>query len=158
MPSNSSNSAVLAHLDNQVGYLSELSRKTNDAVRRITELNLQYSRELAEDMFKVSRQLLTARGPVQLSTLLMNQMAPAGERMRIYQQQLGAVLSSTQADLARLTQEYLPDIGRSTTALAEAMERRAQEARWALSATSSARLSGDTALQAHGGNGSQRVH
>ncbi len=150
MPSNSSTSAMRAHLESQVAFMSDLTRKTYDSARKLSELNLHFTQDWLEDSFTISRQLLAAGDPFQFSATLANQIQPLAQRIRSYQQQLIGLLSGAQVDFTRATESFMPEASRSASAIADDMARRAEEASRAFAP----RYSGNGAASGgHGGDG-----
>lgn len=101
MQSFADNPALRSQLETQVNFMTELSQKTYDALRKLMELNLRAAQQAIEGSIEASRQLMSCTDPVQLATTAMNQVQPAAERMRDYQQQLMNVLAGAQVDVAR---------------------------------------------------------
>jgi phasin family protein len=101
MQSFANNPALRSQLETQVNFMTELSQKTYDALRKLMELNLRAAQQAIEDSIEASRQLMSCTDPVQLATTAMNQVQPAAERMRDYQQQLMSVLAGAQVEVAR---------------------------------------------------------
>lgn len=118
MPSLTSNAAMRSHLDSQIGILAELTRKSYDTARRLSELNLELARDLFDDYYDLTRQVVATGDPMQMSALMARQMQPFSERMRSYTQQLTGVLSGAQVDLTRATEHFMPDMGRAAQAFA----------------------------------------
>ena len=95
------NPALRSQLETQVNFMTELSQKTYDALRKLMELNLRTAQQAIEDSIETSRQLMSCTDPVQFAGTAMNQIQPAAERMRDYQQQLMGVLAGAQVDAAK---------------------------------------------------------
>ncbi len=131
MPSYTPNPAVQSHLENQVGFMTELSRKSYDSARKLSELNMQFAQHVLEDSISATRQMLSASNVFQWSAMLANQIGPVTQRLQSYQQQLFGLLSGAQVDFTRATESYMPEASRSATAIADEMARRAEEARQA---------------------------
>jgi phasin family protein len=107
-----------AHLDSQIGILAELTRKSYDTARRLNELHLELARDLFEDFYSISRQMVAANDPMELSGLMARQMQPFSDRMRNYVQQLGGVLGSVQLDITRAGETFMPEASRAARAFA----------------------------------------
>jgi phasin family protein len=107
-----------AHLDNQIGILAELTRKSYDTALRLNELQLELARDLCEDFFNASRRMVSAGDPVQWSSVLADQVHPFSERMRSYSQQLNNLLGGAQVDLTRAAESFMPEAARAVQALA----------------------------------------
>ena len=153
MPAYTPNPAVQSHLQNQVGFITELSRKSCDSARQISELNLQFAQQVIEDSLSASRQIMSVSDPFQWSAMLANQIGPVTQRLQNYQQQLIGLLSGAQVDFTRATESYMPEASRSASAIADDMTRRAEEARQAFSGRQ-----GDGSAYPHATNGSGQPH
>jgi phasin family protein len=119
------NQALRSHLETQVNFLTELSQKTYDSVRQVSELNMHLAQQMIEDTMNMSRELMNCSDPFQVTSTAINQLQPATEHVRSYQQQLMSVLSGAQAELTRAAQSRLPEASRSASAMADEMVRNA---------------------------------
>jgi hypothetical protein len=93
----SMNPAVRSQLDAQVALLSSLSQRSVDLYARVSELNLQLTRQALEAALDTSRQVLACTDPSQLSTTALRGLQPLGEHVRKYQEGLMGVLADTQS-------------------------------------------------------------
>lgn len=116
MPSPSLNPAMRAHLETQIAVLADLTRKSCDTTLRLNELHLTLTRDLCDDFFSLSQQLVSSTDPMQLAALLTRQIQPMGARMRNYLQQFGAVLSGAQRELTRAAETLGPEAARAAHA------------------------------------------
>lgn len=154
MPSYPPNPTVQSPLQNQLGFMTELSRKSYDSARRLSELNLQFARHVLEDSLTATRQMMSTPNVFQWPAMLANQIGPVAQRLQSYQQQLIGLLSGVQVDFTRATESYLPEAGRSAMAVADAMASRAEEARQAFTS-----YQGNGAAYTRGAdNGSGQTH
>lgn len=101
MPSYSNRPPMRSPFDAQVHFLTELARAGVDALRRLSELNLQLARQLNDDAINVTRALVSCTNPFQLALAAASAAEPAIGHWRNYQQQLGGVLSGAGPGLAR---------------------------------------------------------
>ena len=109
MPSPTSSPAMRAHLDSQIGEMADFTRKNFDTARRLCDLNITFARDLFEDYFSASRQLLASGDPAQLSHALTSQVQPFTARLRSYQQQLSGLLGAAQIDATRAAEHLAPE-------------------------------------------------
>ncbi|MES2126527.1 MAG: phasin family protein, partial [Pseudomonadota bacterium] len=116
------------HLESQVTMLTDMSSRFYDAVRKMTELNMHLCQLLIEDATAAGRQLITAAGPIELSTMAVHCLMPSAERLRDYQQRLVNVLAGAQVELTRCAESHLPEATRSAAAVAEEVVRNSAEA------------------------------
>jgi phasin family protein len=125
MQSFANNPALKSHLETQVNFLTELSQKAFDSVRKLTELNMHLSRQLMDDWINLNRAVLQCPDQFQMTAAAMNQLQPVAEHLRSYQQQLMGLLASAQIDLARSAETYVPETTRSARAMADETVRHA---------------------------------
>lgn len=123
MPSYSSRLPMRSHFDAQVDFFSELARAGIDALRRLSELNVQLARQLNDDAVHAARAMVACSYPFQLPVVAAGESAPFIEHLRSYQQQLAGVLSGAQIELARRAGSHLPDISRAAAATLDGMAR-----------------------------------
>lgn len=116
MPSHSSNSAMRSGLDAQVTFMTELTRRSYDSVRKLSELNLHFAQLLMQDSVAATRQVLACSDPLQMPSTMANAAQPVAEHLRNYQQQLIGMLTGTQVELTRQAEALLPQGARSYTA------------------------------------------
>ena len=127
MPSKLNHPALRSHLESQVNFMTELTHKTYDSVRKLSEMNLRLAQSLIEDGVATGRRMLACNDPAQVSALAMGQMQAVGEQLRRYQQQWLSMMAGVQIDLTRSAGSHLPDASRSAAAAAEEMARRSAE-------------------------------
>jgi phasin family protein len=119
------NPALRSQVESQVNLITELSHRTYDSVRKVSELNMQYTRQLIEDSMNLGRELMNCSDPFQMTSTAINQMQPATEHLRTYQRQLMGVLSGVQAEFGRVAEARIPEASRQASAMADEMVRNA---------------------------------
>ena len=92
-------------------------------MRKLSELNMHLAQQMIEDSMNLSRSMLSCSDPFQMTSTAMNQIQPATEHLRTYQQQLMGVLSGAQAELQRSAETHIPEASRSASAMADEMVR-----------------------------------
>jgi phasin family protein len=112
-----------SQLENQVNFFTEMSHRSYDSVRKISELNMQFTQQLIEDSMNMGRELMNCSDPFQATSTAINQLQPATEHLRSYQRQLMGVLSGVQADFSRAAEAHVPEASRQASAMADAMVR-----------------------------------
>jgi phasin family protein len=126
--------ALKSHLENQLNFMTELSQKSLDATRQLSELNQKMARQMIDTWINLGRAMLQASDPFQMSSATVSGIQPLVEQMRNYQQQLIGLLARTQADLTRSAQSNIPEASRSASAMANEMVRNAAASASAASA------------------------
>jgi len=118
------NPALRSQLETQVNFLTELSHRSYDSVRKISELNMRFTQQLIEDSMNLGRELMNCSDPFQMTSTAINQLQPATEHVRSYQRQLMGVLSGAQADFTRAAESHIPEASRQASAMADEMVRK----------------------------------
>jgi phasin family protein len=119
--------AVKSHMDVQMALFTDLSRKMLDTVQRISELNLQLSQELIEDMTNCNQQLMSAKDPAEFASVASTQIHPVTEKLRNYQQRLSNVIASANVEMTRTAESHMPEASRTAAAVADELVRTASE-------------------------------
>jgi phasin family protein len=119
--------AMRKHMEVQMTFINELSRKMFDAAQKISELNMQVAQELLEEFSNTNQQLITANDPGQFASIASNQIQPTTERLRNYQQRISSLMANANAELTRTTESHMPEASRSASALADELVRTASE-------------------------------
>jgi phasin family protein len=123
MPSYSSNPAMRLGLDAQVSFMTELTHRTYDAVRKLSELNMHFAQQLMQDSVDATRQLMTCSDPFQLAAVAANAAQPATQHLRSYQQQLVGMMTGVQVEMTRSAESLMPQGSRYTAAMVQSMAR-----------------------------------
>lgn len=119
--------ALKSHLEVQMAFLSDWSRKIFDSAQRLSELNLQLALDLAEDVRSTGQQLMQAKSLTELASAATIQAHPAAEKVRHYQQRLSNLVTNANADLTKTAEHHIPDASRTAAAVADELVRRAAE-------------------------------
>jgi phasin family protein len=122
------NPALRSQLETQVNFLTELSQRTYDSVRKVSELNMRFTQQMIEDSMNLGRELMNCSDPFQMTSTAINQMQPCTEHLRNYQRQLMGMISEAQADFGRAAESRIPEASRQASAMADEMVRRAADA------------------------------
>jgi phasin family protein len=125
MQSFANNPALKSHVETQLNAITELSQKSFDVSRQVSELNMQMARQMIDAWINLGRSLLQTTDPSQMMSATVNGIQPIAEQLRNYQQQLIGLLARTQADLSRSAQSSIPEASRSASVMADEMVRNA---------------------------------
>lgn len=121
MPSFPANSPMRSGLDAQFSFLTEFARRSCDAMRKLSELNLQFAQQVMQDSADLSRNMLNCTDVFELAAAAAKASEPASEHLRQYQRQLIGVLSGVQMELTRSAEAFAPEAGRYASAMADSM-------------------------------------
>jgi phasin family protein len=126
-PSLATTPALKSYIESQLVFMTELSIKLCDSVRKVSELNLRLAQQLIEDSVTSSRQMINTTGPVEFASAAMAAGQPMAERMRHYNQQLLSLLAGAQVELTRTAESHIPEASRNAAAMADELVRKASE-------------------------------
>jgi phasin family protein len=115
--------AVRNHLDAQMAYINDMSKSVFGTFQNVVNLNLQLSHTLLEESTLAGRELLGSNGQLNMLGITAAHAQPAAEKLRVYQQQLNQLAAEAQAELARVSEEHVPETTRTARALTEAVTR-----------------------------------
>lgn len=139
MPSYSPSPATQSGIQAQVNFLTELTRRTYDSVRKLSELNLHFAQQVMQDTAEATRQMASCTDPFQFAAAAARAAQPAMQHLQRYQQQLAGLLSGAQVELTRGAEAMMPDSARyAAAALLQGMPREATEGADAFSAAARA--------------------
>ncbi len=127
LPSLATTPALKSYLESQLVFVTELSTKLCDSMRKVSELNVRLAQQLIEDGIASSRQLLSTNDPVELASAALAIGQPMAERFHQYQQQLLNVIAGTQVELTRTAESHIPETSRTAAAMADELVRKASE-------------------------------
>jgi phasin family protein len=123
MPSLPKNPIMRSGLDAQVNFLTDVTRRSYDSMRKLNALNLQFAQQVMQDAADAARNMLACSDPFQLAAAAAKAAQPASEHLRHYQQQLFNMLSGVQLDIARSAESFAPEAGRYASAMAGSIAR-----------------------------------
>jgi hypothetical protein len=112
--------AARKHAEARIDYYTDLSQSVLRSLRRVSEVNVQFSREALDDTIGALRySLLTPpneRSPEQAPL----QAAEVLQKLQTYHTQLAQVMTDFQADINQIAQEHVPQAARTASELADA--------------------------------------
>jgi phasin family protein len=120
--------ALRSHLDHQVSFFTELTQKSFDMLRTISQLQLQLGQQLMQDSVEAGRAYLNCTTPFEFGPAVLRQAAPVSQHVREYQQALMQACTGAQSELVRTTESHMPEASRGAAAAAEEFARSAAEA------------------------------
>jgi phasin family protein len=115
------------YLETQLAFVTELSTKACDTARQVSELNLHFCQQLADDNLAIGRKLLASTSSMEFTTTAMSLGQPMADRWRLYQQQLMSLLAGAQVEMTRTAEAHIPEASRTAVAMADELVRRASE-------------------------------
>lgn len=127
MFTNSISPALQAHLDAQLNFVTELSRKMFDTALRVNELNTRLAQELLEEAASANQRILTARGGSEAMSAVASQVQPGTDKLRQYQQKLSHLMADANVEMNRTAETHLPEASRTAVAFADELVRKTAE-------------------------------
>lgn len=127
MFTNSISPALQAHLDAQLNFVTELSRKMFDTALRVNELNMRLTQELLEEAASANQRILTARGGSEAMSAVASQVQPGTDKLRQYQQKLSHLMADANVEMNRTAETHLPEASRTAVAFADELVRKTAE-------------------------------
>ena len=150
MPTYPNHPAVRSHLQSQVNFMTELTRKSYDLLSRLSDLNLRTAQQLVDDGVSTGRRMMASKDPLHMSAIALEQLPPLGEHMRSYARQWLSIMTGAQAELSRSAETHLPKASLTAAAVTEELARSTAELSQALHRPYQGNGS---AAQAYGSNG-----
>lgn len=111
--------AAEAHVNAQFTFMDDMARTLLQSFQKISDLNLNLTQSLVEESTRLGRDLVAADKPAAVLSATAAQAAPAGERLRLYRDNLARISAEAQADLSRCAERHVPETSRTAKALAE---------------------------------------
>jgi phasin family protein len=119
--------AVRAHVQSQLSMFSDLTRQFFNAAQKVNELNLQVSQTLMDEALTSTQQVLSAKDPTEMLSVIAGQAQPNAEKVRAYQQHILDIAASTQIDLINAAESHIPEASRTAQDVAKEVARQAAE-------------------------------
>lgn len=119
--------AVKSHLEAQLSFYNDITKRMFDSAQQIVELHLHLSQTFIDELMAASQQLLSAKDPAEFASIMATQTQPAVEKVRAYQQRLSSILAGTQAELTKAAETHMPETSRTAVAVADELMRKASE-------------------------------
>lgn len=116
-----------SHMEVQLSFINDLSRKMFDTAQRISQLNLNLAQDLVQEANTTNSHLVGARDVAEFASVATTQLHPAAEKLRNYQQQLTNVVANGNVELTRTAEQHLPEASRTAAAVADELVRKASE-------------------------------
>jgi phasin family protein len=125
--SQSVNPAVRSHLNSQVAFFNDLSKSLSDSFQSLCSANLKLSQTMLEETMIASQRMLTSEHGTDVLGAVTARAQPASDKLRAYQQHLSRLAADAQVELARVTQQHVPETSRTAHALTDEVARVAAE-------------------------------
>lgn len=117
MPSFPATSPLQSGLGAHFELLIDLTRRSCEAMRKLSELHLQFAQQMLQDSAEASRSMLHCSDVFQLAAVAASAGAPAAQHLHQYQSALFSLMNGVQQDLQRGAQALSPEAGSYAGAL-----------------------------------------
>lgn len=111
--------ATRTHLETQVALLTSLSTKAFEGMQKLIDLNVAAARSTLEDSTGRIQQMMDAKDPQQALQLSASNAQPNIEKALSYSRHVANIASTTQAEMARATEEQIAEASRKMVGLLE---------------------------------------
>ena len=119
--------AVRAHVKSQLSMFSDLTKQFFNAAQKVNELNLQVTQTLMDEALTNTQQVLSAKDPTEVLSVIAGQAQPSAEKVRAYQQHIIDIAANTQVDIISAAESHIPEASRTAQDVAKEVARRAAE-------------------------------
>jgi phasin family protein len=111
--------ATKANLDAQFAMYASLTSKTLEGIERIVNLNISAAKASMEESAAAARQLLAAKDPQEMVSLVTAQAMPTFEKTLAYSGHLVNIASSTQSEFNKAAEVQLAEVSRKMNELVD---------------------------------------
>jgi phasin family protein len=119
--------AMKSHMEVQLSFMNDLSRRMFDTAQHISQLNLSLAQELIQEAATANSHLVGVRDAAEFVSAASTQLHPMAEKLRNYQQQLTNAVANGNVELTRAAEQHMPEASRTAAAVADELMRKASE-------------------------------
>jgi hypothetical protein len=120
--------AAKNHIEARIDYYNDLTSAALQSMRKLAEVNTQFSRTWLQDSTEALRSALLTPQSAERGLAAAAPTAEAVvQKLQAYQQQLAQVASEFQNNLNAVVQQHVPQTARTATALAEVVTQKATD-------------------------------
>ncbi|OEZ60669.1 phasin family protein [Duganella sp. HH105] len=117
--------AAKNHVQARIDYFSDLTLATLQSVRKLSEVNLQFSRDWLQDSTEALRSALLTPQAERTADDASSATQQTAHKLQAWQQQLNRVATDYQASINQVVQQHAPQAARTASELAEAVTQKA---------------------------------
>lgn len=111
--------ASRTQLDSQLALYSDFSQTALNCIEKLVHLNIAAMRASMEETSSAAVQLMGARGPGELASLIREQSNPNVGKVIAYSNHLVNIATNAQAEYARAAETQIAEAGRKASRLVE---------------------------------------
>jgi phasin family protein len=119
--------AANAYFQSQFSMYSDLTKQFFNAAQKVNELNIQVTQTLIDEALSNTQQVLSAKDPTEVLSVIAGQAQPNAEKVRAYQQHLTDIAANTQVDIIKSAESHIPEASRTVQDMAKEVQRKAAE-------------------------------
>ncbi|RZT11131.1 Phasin protein [Duganella sp. CF402] len=112
--------AAQNHASARIDYYTDLSQAVLGSLRKLAEVNVQFSREALDDTTAAVRYLLLTAPDERRVENAPLQAGETLQKLQAYHQRVAQVVTDFQADISQIAQEHVPQTTRTASELADA--------------------------------------
>ncbi|MTV38766.1 phasin family protein [Duganella radicis] len=112
--------AARNHAEARIDYYADLTQSVLRSLRQLSEVNVQFSREVLDNSTAALRYALLTPPNERNPENAPQQTGELLHKLQSYHQQLAKVVTDFQADINQIAQEHVPQATRTATELADA--------------------------------------
>ncbi|CAN5502366.1 phasin family protein [soil metagenome] len=117
--------ASKASLDAQLSMFTDLSQQVVHGLEQVFHLNLNVARSSMANSAAAAQQILSARTPQEMFSLVTANAQPAAEGAVVYGRDFAGIVSSTQAAFAKAAESHIDDTSRKLLELIDDVSKNA---------------------------------
>ncbi len=114
-----------ANFEANIALYTSLTNKTLESVEKLINLNIAAVRASMEESTSATRQMLSAKDPQELMSLVSAQTKPNFEKALAYGTHLAGIASSTQAEFTKAAEAQIAQASRKVSELVDEAARKA---------------------------------
>jgi phasin family protein len=114
-----------AQVENQIAACSAMTCKTFESMEKLFDLNFNVMKTSLEETSVIMKQVMAARGPQEVFSLMMSLAPPTTEKALYYSRHLANIASTTQLDISRTAETQLMEANRKVNSVMDDMARSA---------------------------------
>jgi phasin family protein len=117
--------AAKANLESQFALYADFTSKTLESIEKLVTLNLTATRASMEEAAATTRQILSAKDPQELLSLVAAQAKPNLDKAVAYGGHLANIAAGAQAEFSKLTEAQVARFGQRFSGLVEEVSKNA---------------------------------
>lgn len=118
---------VQSQFEAQLSLFTDMSYKLFGTVKKFNELSFQVAQSLLDECVGNFRQMMVAKDPMEILSIMASQAQPAAEKLRAYQQQLQNIGVDAQAEMVKSVEAQMSEVNRTAVVIVDQVTKQAIE-------------------------------